>query len=65
LNENMKNICDFLYALNTEKCFRRKIFSRKMTSLKPFYEENHFMIETNGALIIVYSYYAINKEGIE
>jgi hypothetical protein len=36
-----------------------------MTSLKPFYEENHFMIETNGALIIVYSYYAINKEGIE
>jgi hypothetical protein len=42
LNENMKNICDFLYVPNTEKCFRRKIFSKKMTSLKPFYDENHF-----------------------
>jgi len=35
----MKNICDFLYAPNTEKCFRRKIFSRKITSLKLFYNE--------------------------
>jgi hypothetical protein len=42
----MKNICDFLYAPNTEKCFRRKIFFKKMTSLKPFY------VETNGALNI-------------
>jgi hypothetical protein len=45
LNENMKNICDFLYAPNTEKCFQGKIFFKKMTSLKPFY------VETNGALI--------------
>jgi len=42
LNENMKNICDFLYAPNTKKCFRRKIFSKNMTSLKPFYDGNHF-----------------------
>jgi hypothetical protein len=47
LNENMKNICDFLYASNTEKYFQRKIFSRKMTSLKPFY------IETNEILKII------------
>jgi hypothetical protein len=42
LNKNIKNICDFPYAPNTEKCFRRKIFSRKMSSLKPFYDKNHF-----------------------
>jgi hypothetical protein len=37
LNENIKNICDFPYAPNTEKCFRRKI-----AFLKPFYNANHF-----------------------
>jgi hypothetical protein len=42
LNKNIKNICDFPDAPNTEKCFRRKIFFRKMTSLKSFYDGNHF-----------------------
>jgi hypothetical protein len=32
-----------LYASNTEKCFWRQIFFKKMTLLKPFY------FETNGA----------------
>jgi hypothetical protein len=43
LNKNIKKLCDFPYMPNTEKCFRWKIFFRKMTSLKPFY------VETNGA----------------
>jgi hypothetical protein len=45
LNKNIKNICDFSYAPNTEKYFQWKIFFRKMTSLKSFY------IETNGAFV--------------
>jgi hypothetical protein len=39
LNKNIKKICDFPYAPNTEKCFQRKIFFRKMTSLKHFTTE--------------------------
>jgi hypothetical protein len=35
LNENIKNICDFSYASNIEKYFRRKTFSWKM-------RRNHF-----------------------
>jgi hypothetical protein len=42
LNESIKNIYDFSYASNTEKCFRRKVFSWKMIFLKIFYNEKHF-----------------------
>jgi hypothetical protein len=42
LNKNIKNICDFPYVPNTEKWFRPKIFFKKMTFLKSFYDGNHF-----------------------
>jgi hypothetical protein len=53
MNENIKNICDFPYALNIEKCFRQKIFyskmishkifSSKIISHKIFYDKNYFI----------------------
>jgi len=30
---------------NTQKYFRRKIFFRKMTTLKPFYDINYFTLK--------------------
>jgi hypothetical protein len=45
LNNNIKNIYDFPYTPNTKKCFRRKIFFKKMTFLKPFYNKNYFILK--------------------
>jgi hypothetical protein len=38
----LKNIYDFPYLPNIEKCFRRETFFKKLTSLKLFYEGNYF-----------------------
>jgi hypothetical protein len=38
----LKNIYDFPYLPNIEKCFRRETFFKKLTSLKLFYERHFF-----------------------
>jgi hypothetical protein len=45
LNENIKNIRDFPYELNTEKYFRQKTYSVKNIFLKYNFLENIFRMK--------------------